>query len=776
MLNAHEISHGSSKGVVCKVWNIKSDTKTKTASENLAGSIKYIINSEKTDITLDMPDAPFHDAEGQVGRELKYVMNDVKTLDGAYVGGRLLHDVKKACAEMMLTTQFFNNGKNPSERIAQHMIISLPVAESQLSNAKNLMLFGNDVLAELFPNHQAVFAIHTNTDNLHLHAIINQTGLDGRKIKEPKHWVDEVLHPCVNKYAEKYGFTQNPVWLEHEIGYKQRFIELKMTLREAIDLAIEHSNNLYDFKAYLEKEGYQVNIGKHISLQNEDMTKAVRTKQLGSNYTPEAIAKRIQTRLDDFIMKEVASYGYEGELRDTISFTPKTMKSYKEMSKEEKKEVIHQLRLKKNPWKEYREETWQIQKTVDNINRKNRARSLIYYYSPTGNIDEAMEQIVAYKKQIAKEKKEAKANLRMYKPVIDIFKEMQEYEVRSYLYEHQGCRQYRTEFDKYRELTYRLKEGYGKDINDVAEFLEEQNDHIFYANAQLGELQSQYRMITNYAREEGISYLKSDKQTVYEAMDQWKIMHDAREHHTYTNDLFYLVSKNNNAEYIRIKTSFKNVNDKVTEVIEAALVDSKGNIVDQKSSLDGMKDFNQWLFDLSGRGFTDCSKVKELSEVRTMLKNQTAHAAAAEQVRAARDLQRKEQAFAKLDAVYANKESYSFAQAVNYGTTHGRLGNHFIVNPRDLSHVLIVNTMPEKGLVLTVLDKSNAEQERRELPAIKDKTNSGWRTMHQIQNTYGFGDKCLVFDSPEAYEAYRQHVIEAEEREQRTRKHSMGGR
>ena len=93
-----------------------------------------------------------------------------------------------------------------------------------------------------------------------------------------------------------------------------------------------------------------------------------------------------------------------------------------------------------------------------------------------------------------------------------------------------------------------------------------------------------------------------------------------------------------------------------------------------------------------------------------------------------------------------------------------------------MSNVLIVNTMPEKNLQLTVMDKTNVEVAHKELPNVKDKDHSGWQILRGIQSAYGFGDKCLVFDSADAFEEYKQHVIEAEEREQRTRKRAMGGR
>ncbi len=52
------------------------------------------------------------------------------------------------------------------------MIISLDKEESGIENAGKLMLLADDLMTELLPENQAVYAVHTNTDNLHIHILI----------------------------------------------------------------------------------------------------------------------------------------------------------------------------------------------------------------------------------------------------------------------------------------------------------------------------------------------------------------------------------------------------------------------------------------------------------------------------------------------------------------------------------------------------------------------------------------------------------------------------
>ncbi|MBQ3497304.1 MAG: relaxase/mobilization nuclease domain-containing protein, partial [Oscillospiraceae bacterium] len=45
--------------------------------------------------------------------------------------------------------------------------------------------------------------VHTNTENLHIHFIVNSVGMDGKKIHQNNKFMSGVLHPCVNKFAKK---------------------------------------------------------------------------------------------------------------------------------------------------------------------------------------------------------------------------------------------------------------------------------------------------------------------------------------------------------------------------------------------------------------------------------------------------------------------------------------------------------------------------------------------------------------------------------------------
>ena len=104
------------KGIVAKFLNIKAGSSGRSASTQIGSCVTYITNSEKCDAKLGANEP------GQIERELIYVTNEVKTLQGLYVGCRNITDVNNAVNEMMQVKDFY--GKQGG-RVALHGMISL---------------------------------------------------------------------------------------------------------------------------------------------------------------------------------------------------------------------------------------------------------------------------------------------------------------------------------------------------------------------------------------------------------------------------------------------------------------------------------------------------------------------------------------------------------------------------------------------------------------------------------------------------------------------------
>ena len=563
-------------GIVVKIWNIKAGEGKRSSSTQIKDSISYITDEEKCNVTL---------SDGticQMGRELTYVTNDVKTLEGLYTGGIHILDVENATNEMMRIKEF--HGKLGG-RIALHGIISLDEQESEEKNAGKLMFLMHDLMEELFSDHQAVYAVHTNTDNLHIHFIVNTVGLHGKKIHMDKQFMRKVMEPAVNRLAVKYGFTPNPEWREESKVDCVPFVERKIQLRALIDEGIEKSETLESLLCWLREHGVRVNVGKHLSLQLPDMAKRIRSYELGQLYRLDVIAERIAKKRDSFIIHHTKQHAKHLEEMPMVYHVPDVLKKFKDLNEQEKKEVIRQLRAGRNPWQEKREQNWQIKRMSDELSHTAHVYDIIQYYAPHQGIKEAKESIRQKKKQILVVKKEIRENLRSYQPITRLYEEMKKYERKAYLYEFANEEEYLPEYVKYKELYQRLREGYGKCIQDVAAFLEEQKDALSYANAQLEELGHQYRILHRFEQSHQ-QIRKGDVTEFFLAVGHHAALKEVKDYHSITTRLVYLQSVAPSDVFVQVLTTPDVIGGKATVTTTVTILDEKGRNVEEITSRD----------------------------------------------------------------------------------------------------------------------------------------------------------------------------------------------
>lgn len=580
-----------SQGIVGKIWNIKAGSRGRSSAAKIGDSIEYISNSEKCNLALSQG-API-----QMENELKYVMNDIKTLQGLYIGSRHITDVNNATNEMMQVKDFY--GKLGG-RIALHGIISLAQEESDSKNAGKLMYLLNDLMQEIFPEHQVVYAVHANTENLHIHFIANTVGLDGRKIHMDKQFMRKQFEPVLNKLAVKYGFTPNEAWVQEPKKDVVPIVERKMQLRNHIDRAIEESEDMEEVIKNLREKGITVNVGKFLSLRFPDMTRAMRSYQLGSSYTLETIVNRIITKRDPFVSKHVKVTAADTPGREMVWYAPTKMKKYKDMTVAEKKEAIRALRMGKNPWRDAYEKNWKLQKISSDLDRDAHVYDIIKSYSKgTNDVKMAKEEIKIQQKAIAAEKAEVKANLRGYKAIVDLYEEIKKYEIRAYLYEYGECLEYQEDYEKFKELTTRLEENFGKSINQVAEFIEDQEGELLYAKVQAEELAGQYRAILRYeknilGRVEG----ENSEISLFQAVGHSEARNRVREYGAVSTRLAYVVAKGIEDIKIRVLTTPEIEDGKPSVSTTVTVMTKDGKVLEEYSSMDmTAKEFNQKIND-----------------------------------------------------------------------------------------------------------------------------------------------------------------------------------
>lgn len=596
------------QGIVAKIINIKHGSQGRSGSAQIGSSIEYITNSEKCDLKMELNDF------SQVGREVNYVTNDVKTLNGLYIGCRQISDINHAVDEMMQVKEFY--GK-VSGRVAMHGIISLDAEESGIENAGKLMMLADDLMKEIFPEHQVVYAVHANTDNLHVHFVVNTVGLDGRKIHMDQDFMKVKFQPTINRLAVKYGFTPNEQWKKEKEEEKLSIAERKIGLRALIDEAIEKSNDFDTFIDCLRKEGVSVNVGKYLSLKSMDMVKAMRSYQLGSNYTIDAVKERLKTKMDPFESRMAGTYAANIERKELISFVPNVVKKYNEMTDEEKKKAIHMLRMGRNPWMIKIQGNWQMRRASEELTRLAAVSDMIAFFSPSNNPVEAMEEIVNRQKLISAEIKEIREILKRYKPQIDLYEQSKIYMKKAYLYEFANMEEYQEDYLKYKELADRILQGYGKTIDEVAEFAENERAQLLYAQAQRNELSAQYKAIKEHVMK---SQVLGNKETVnlFTAIGHSEAKNEAYLYGTLRTRVVYLSSEDSDGLYLKVMTLPAQIDGKNTVVTEVTVFNEDGKELHSFSSKDiSTKEFNEEIKELRDQyGFKKCIIHKEESEIK----------------------------------------------------------------------------------------------------------------------------------------------------------------
>lgn len=592
------------EGIVVKIWNVTVNKGERSGASQLANSIQYIENPEK--VAMKMEDINF----SQIHNELEYVKNELKTRNGLLVGGRRISDFSNATNEMMQVKNFF--GKLDG-RIALHGLISLDQEESIPKSAGKLMLLLEEVLEQVFPMNQVVYAVHTNTENMHLHFIVNTVGVDGKKIHMDCDFMKKVLQPIVNEKAIKYGFTPNKKWSQE---HKKEVIPLpqrKMLLCKLIDHAIEETDDFASFVAYLRKDGMQINVGKHLSLQLEEMATPMRSGRLGEDYTIDGICRRLAAKKAPLVWKGIKEHSHYISEKEMLLFTPDKMKRYKDMTPEQKSNAIRLLRLKRNPWEEVRERNWRLQRMSKQLNEVGFVYELVHYYSKeTDSVRSALDEIGKRRTALSEEKKEVQTSLKQNRSIVSIYEELQKYMQKAYLYDAFGRTEYIEDFKKYKELSERLETIYGKSVEEVEAFVTDQRNQLLYAKAQDQELKKQYALIKNYM-EKGSFKVNEDVLSFYQAVGHGEASRNAREYGTFASDVRYITAKNEDEIVVRVLTTPDLVNGKTTITTTVTVLDKNNKVLKEICSKDlDAKAFNKAIFEIAEEyKLKDCKTQKK---------------------------------------------------------------------------------------------------------------------------------------------------------------------
>ena len=199
-----------------------------------------------------------------------------------------------------------------------------------------------------------------------------------------------------------------------------------------------------------------------------------------------------------------------------------------------------------------------------------------------------------------------------------MYKEMQKIETKAYLYDVAGFEEYENEYLEYKELSKRLYDSYGKTIEEVAAFYEDQLNQKKYADAQMEELSLQYKALVAYERSESRSLTKDV--SLFDAVGHSRAKREA-EYGIYATRLVYVVAEDNADIMLRIMTTPDVVGGKNTVTTTVTILSADGEIIDEISSADMTnREFNKALNELKYQnGLMKCHVFENQDEARKEL-------------------------------------------------------------------------------------------------------------------------------------------------------------
>ena len=256
----------------------------------------------------------------RLGQVIDYAANPEKTAAAVYTEEQYqaLRDViAYAKDEEKTEREFFVEGINCNPTTARDQFISvkqkfikedgiqayhgyLSFKEQDITpeTAQKIgMEFANEVWGKRF---QVLVTTHLNTKHLHCHFVINSVSfVDGKRCQDTS-WFK--FRKVADRICEKYGLYYNPTpnrskqssfyYNQEKAGMPTRYT----MAREALDKAIAHSTNLAALKYALKEMGCELQVSesrKYWTIILKGYNKPIRLKNLGEEYTNEAIKRRL---------------------------------------------------------------------------------------------------------------------------------------------------------------------------------------------------------------------------------------------------------------------------------------------------------------------------------------------------------------------------------------------------------------------------------------------------------------------------------------------------
>lgn len=260
------------------------------------------------------------------GRHLKnairYILKPEKNEQGLWIGGNAGSTAEEIYRNFIRTKAAF--GKTHG-RQGYHFVISFREQATARDAERVMAAFTKEYLGD---HYDYVYAIHLDTAHTHAHVIFNSVSrTTGLKYHYKKGDWEKSIQPVTDRICQRFGFEKftfeekghmhYPEWLRTQEGRRT----WRSIVRADMDALADTASDLDDFMQKLIRLGYEVRKGKskkhgaYFAIKPQEAKKAVRSYQLGKDYTILGIHKRIGGRLEHMQEKRYSSVPVPKKLR-----------------------------------------------------------------------------------------------------------------------------------------------------------------------------------------------------------------------------------------------------------------------------------------------------------------------------------------------------------------------------------------------------------------------------------------------------------------------------
>ena len=173
-------------------------------------------------------------------------------------------------------------------RQGYHFVISLKPGEGTKEQMyKIIKSFAEEFLGG---EYEAVYSVHTDKDHLHGHLVYNSVNMvTGRKYAYKKGDWKNVIQPITNRLCEEYGlsivaaeYSKAPVNMNRKQWEKEQ--SWGDFIRGDMQYCRNKAESFEEFIFLMEKLGYEVKVGVHISVKAEGMRRSRRLDMLDEEF------------------------------------------------------------------------------------------------------------------------------------------------------------------------------------------------------------------------------------------------------------------------------------------------------------------------------------------------------------------------------------------------------------------------------------------------------------------------------------------------------------